>query len=93
MLRKTVSNSIYAINASHYSIYSTLTYAYTDDDARIVSAITLGEMCKFAPDRMKSIASEVVPVIFFGEHDTDKATAECWKTAWESLTSGIVYFS
>ncbi|KAI9279213.1 armadillo-type protein [Umbelopsis sp. AD052] len=59
-----------------------------DDDARIVSAITLGEMCKFAPDRMKSIASEVVPVIFFGEHDTDKATAECWKTAWESLTSG-----
>lgn len=69
---------------------STLTYAYTDDDARIVSAITLGEMCKFAPDRMKSIASEVVPVIFFGEHDTDKATAECWKTAWESLTSGIV---
>lgn len=45
-------------------------------------------MCKFAPDKMKSIASEIVPVIFFGEHDTDKATAECWKGAWESLTSG-----
>lgn len=45
-------------------------------------------MCKFAPDKIKSIASEVVPVIYFGEHDTDKATAECWKQAWESLTSG-----
>ncbi|KAG2172756.1 hypothetical protein INT43_000103 [Umbelopsis isabellina] len=59
-----------------------------DDDARIVSAITLGEMCKFAPDKMTSIAGEVVPVIFFGEHDTDSGTAECWKLAWESLTSG-----
>lgn len=37
---------------------------------------------------MTSIAGEVVPVIFFGEHDTDSGTAECWKLAWESLTSG-----
>ena len=39
---------------------------------------------------MNSIASEIVPLIYVGEHDPDKSLRKLWKDAWENLTSGNV---
>ncbi|ORX62567.1 ARM repeat-containing protein [Hesseltinella vesiculosa] len=60
----------------------------TDEDCHTASAVTSMEITRFATDRMKSIASEIVPLIYFGEHDPDKDLKKVWAAAWENLTSG-----
>lgn len=61
-----------------------------DDDSRAASAVTAVDITRFATDRMNSIASEIVPLIYVGEHDPDKDLQKLWKDAWENLTSGNV---
>ncbi|CEP12173.1 hypothetical protein [Parasitella parasitica] len=59
-----------------------------DDDAKAGSAVAAVEITRFATDRANSIATAVVPLIFFGEHDPEQDLSKLWKTAWENLTSG-----
>ncbi|KAI8987056.1 proteasome stabiliser-domain-containing protein [Pilobolus umbonatus] len=59
-----------------------------DEDSKAGSAVTVVEMTRFATDRMKSIATAIVPLIFFGENDPDENLNKIWKAAWENLTSG-----
>ncbi|ORE02510.1 ARM repeat-containing protein [Rhizopus microsporus var. microsporus] len=59
-----------------------------DEDAKAGSAVTVVEMTRFATDRVNSIASNVVPLVFFGEHDPEEDFNKLWKAAWENLTSG-----
>lgn len=59
-----------------------------DEDAKAGSAITAVEITRFATDRANSIATAIVPLIFFGEHDPEENLNKLWKQAWENLTSG-----
>ncbi|KAI8073997.1 proteasome stabiliser-domain-containing protein [Gongronella butleri] len=59
-----------------------------DEDAHAAAAVTAMEMTRFATDRMKSVAPEIVPLIYFGEHDPEDALKKVWASAWENLTSG-----
>ncbi|OBZ85602.1 Proteasome-associated protein ECM29 [Choanephora cucurbitarum] len=59
-----------------------------DEDAKAGSAITTVEFTRFATDRANSIATAIVPLIFFGEHDPDQDLNKLWKSAWENMTSG-----
>lgn len=61
-----------------------------DEDSRAASAVTAVDITRFATDRMNAIASEIVPLIYVGEHDPDKNLQKLWKDAWENLTSGNV---
>ena len=45
-------------------------------------------MTRFATDRMNAVASEIVPLIYLGEHDPDDGLKKVWAAAWENLTSG-----
>lgn len=59
-----------------------------DEDSKAGSAVTVVEITRFATDRANSIATAIVPLIFFGEHDPEKNLNKLWKQAWENLTSG-----
>ncbi|KAI8639177.1 proteasome stabiliser-domain-containing protein [Parasitella parasitica] len=59
-----------------------------DEDGKAGSAVTAVEITRFATDRANSIATAIVPLIFFGEHDPEKGLSKLWKMAWENLTSG-----
>ncbi|KAI9480308.1 MAG: proteasome stabiliser-domain-containing protein [Benjaminiella poitrasii] len=59
-----------------------------DEDAKAGSAVTAVEITRFATDRANSVASAIVPLIFFGEHDPEENLSKLWKAAWENLTSG-----
>ncbi|KAL0086564.1 proteasome stabiliser-domain-containing protein [Phycomyces blakesleeanus] len=59
-----------------------------DENAHAASAVTIVEMTRFATDRMNAVATEIVPLIYYGEHDPDKNLKALWKDAWENLTSG-----
>ncbi|KAI9320591.1 proteasome stabiliser-domain-containing protein [Dichotomocladium elegans] len=59
-----------------------------DEDSRAASAVTTVEITRFATDRMNAIATEIVPLIYVGEHDPEKSISNLWKDAWENLTSG-----
>lgn len=50
--------------------------------------MTIVEITRFATDRANSVATAIVPLIFFGEHDPEKDINKLWKAAWENLTSG-----
>ncbi|KAI8147438.1 proteasome stabiliser-domain-containing protein [Fennellomyces sp. T-0311] len=60
----------------------------TDEDAHAASALTAADMTRFATDRMNAVASEIVPLIYLGEHDPDEGIKKVWASAWENLTSG-----
>ncbi|KAI9491193.1 proteasome stabiliser-domain-containing protein [Zychaea mexicana] len=60
----------------------------TDEDAHSASALTAADMTRFATDRMNAVASEIVPLIYLGEHDPDEGIKKIWAAAWENLTSG-----
>ncbi|KAG2227610.1 hypothetical protein INT45_002295 [Circinella minor] len=60
----------------------------TDEDAHAASALTTADMTRFATDRMNAVASEIVPLIYLGEHDPDDNLKKVWAAAWENLTSG-----
>ncbi|KAF7732558.1 hypothetical protein EC973_003305 [Apophysomyces ossiformis] len=59
-----------------------------DEDARVASAVTAIEITRFAADAVKAVASDIVPLIYLGEHDPDESLNKLWKDAWENLTSG-----
>ncbi|KAI7869867.1 proteasome stabiliser-domain-containing protein [Spinellus fusiger] len=59
-----------------------------DEEYHLSSAITALEMTRFATDRMNAVATDIVPLIYYGEHDPEKNLSDLWKEAWESLTSG-----
>ncbi|GAA5798664.1 hypothetical protein HPULCUR_004069 [Helicostylum pulchrum] len=59
-----------------------------DEDSKAGSAVTIVEITRFATDRANSIATVIVPLIFFGEHDPEENLNKLWKQAWENLTSG-----
>ncbi|CAO3691804.1 unnamed protein product [Rhizopus stolonifer] len=59
-----------------------------DEDSKAGSAVTAVEITRFATDRANSIATAIVPLIFFGEHDPEEDFSKLWKAAWENLTSG-----
>ncbi|KAI7902114.1 proteasome stabiliser-domain-containing protein [Cokeromyces recurvatus] len=59
-----------------------------DEDTKAGSAVTTVEITRFATDRANSIATSIVPLIFFGEHDPEENLNKLWKAAWENLTSG-----
>ncbi|KAI9024387.1 proteasome stabiliser-domain-containing protein [Phycomyces nitens] len=59
-----------------------------DEHSHAASAVTVVEMTRFATDRMNAVATEIVPLIYYGEHDPDKNLKALWKDAWENLTSG-----
>lgn len=63
----------------------------TDEDAQAASAVTAVDMTRFATDRMKAVASELVPLLFLGEHDPEESISSLYKDAWENLTSGKPY--
>ncbi|CAO3594598.1 unnamed protein product [Absidia cylindrospora] len=59
-----------------------------DEESHIAAAVTCVEITRFAADRIKSLSSEIVPLIYFGEHDPDEQLKKLWQDAWENLTSG-----
>lgn len=59
-----------------------------DEDAKAGSAVTAVEITRFATDRANSVATAIVPLLFFGEHDPEENLNKLWKQAWENLTSG-----
>lgn len=59
-----------------------------DEDSKAGSAVTAVEITRFATDRANSVATVIVPLIFFGEHDPEENLNKLWKAAWENLTSG-----
>ena len=59
-----------------------------DEDSKAGSAVTAVEITRFATDRANSVATVIVPLIFFGEHDPEEDLNKLWKAAWENLTSG-----
>ncbi|KAI8088970.1 proteasome stabiliser-domain-containing protein [Halteromyces radiatus] len=63
-----------------------------DEDSHAAAAVTAVEITRFATDRMNSIASDIVPLIYFGEHDPDEQMKKLWQSAWENLTSGTRSF-
>lgn len=75
--------------AAKFRCCTLLTALGLDEDAHAASAVTMVEMTRFATDRMNSIASAIVPLIYYGEHDPDDSISKLWKDAWENLTSGI----
>lgn len=44
-------------------------------------------MARHATDKLKSIGTEVIPLVYFGIHDTEEAERNTWKDAWENLTT------
>jgi proteasome component ECM29 len=62
--------------------------SHPDEDAKAGSAVTAVEITRFATDRANSVATAIVPLIFFGEHDPEQDMNKLWKAAWENLTSG-----
>ncbi|CAO3648654.1 unnamed protein product [Cunninghamella echinulata] len=59
-----------------------------DEDSHAAAAVASVEITRFATDRIKSVATEIVPLIYFGEHDPEDQMKKLWKDAWENLTSG-----
>ncbi|RUS30672.1 proteasome stabiliser-domain-containing protein [Jimgerdemannia flammicorona] len=59
-----------------------------DEELRSVAAIVISEMCKHATDKLKSLSTEVVPLVYFGVHDPNESINAAWKEAWENLTGG-----
>ena len=43
-----------------------------DEDSKAGSAVTAVEITRFATDRANSVATVIVPLIFFGEHDPEE---------------------
>ncbi|KAI8374250.1 proteasome stabiliser-domain-containing protein [Radiomyces spectabilis] len=59
-----------------------------DEDSHVASAVTCVEITRFATDRTKAVASEIVPLLFYGEHDPEENFNKLWKDAWENMTAG-----
>ncbi|KAG0174143.1 hypothetical protein DFQ29_007586 [Apophysomyces sp. BC1021] len=59
-----------------------------DEDSHVASAVTSVEITRFAADKMNAVASEIVPLIYLGEHDPEESLGALWKDAWENMTSG-----
>jgi proteasome component ECM29 len=59
-----------------------------DESSHVTAAVTSVEITRFATDRIKSLSSDIVPLIYFGEHDPDEQLKKLWQDAWENLTSG-----
>ncbi|KAG0252530.1 hypothetical protein DFQ27_008011 [Actinomortierella ambigua] len=59
-----------------------------EEDIRSVSAIVVREISKNATDRFKSVASCILPTVFYGTVDAHKQIAEIWKEVWEEHTAG-----
>ncbi|KAI8330892.1 armadillo-type protein [Chlamydoabsidia padenii] len=59
-----------------------------DENSHVTAAVTSVEITRFATDRIKSLSSDIVPLIYFGEHDPDEQLKKLWQDAWENLTSG-----
>ncbi|KAK3816198.1 MAG: proteasome stabiliser-domain-containing protein [Benniella sp.] len=59
-----------------------------EEELRSISAITTREISKNASDRFKSVASAIMPTVFYGTFDTNKDISGVWDDVWEEHTAG-----
>lgn len=59
-----------------------------DDDLKHITPIALMELARYAPDKVKSVMSEVLPVTFIGIHDPAKDLKTQWTAVWDELAAG-----
>ncbi|KAF9363389.1 hypothetical protein BGX34_004264 [Mortierella sp. NVP85] len=59
-----------------------------EEELRSISAITTREISKNASDRFKSVASAIMPTVFYGTFDTNKDISGVWNDVWEEHTAG-----
>jgi proteasome component ECM29 len=59
-----------------------------DEDERQITAIAFKEIARYAPDKMKSVMGEVLPIAFLGIHDSVEGLQALWSSVWDELAAG-----
>ena len=59
-----------------------------NDDEKQITFIAFKELGRYAPDQIKSIMSEVLPLTFIGLHDPVDSIKEEWNSVWDELSAG-----
>ncbi|KAL2912896.1 proteasome component M29 [Polyrhizophydium stewartii] len=59
-----------------------------DEEAKSVAGMTLLEMSRSAPDKLRQMERDVLPLAFVGARDGSEAIAAVWKQVWEENTAG-----
>ncbi|CAI2172736.1 418_t:CDS:10 [Funneliformis geosporum] len=60
----------------------------SEDEIRSITGITMHEISKHASDEMKRIYVEVLPLTYYGKHDSDSSIKNVWNEIWEDNASG-----
>ncbi|CAJ0835750.1 10586_t:CDS:10 [Entrophospora sp. SA101] len=60
----------------------------SEDSNRSITAISILEMSRHASDELKRIYVEVLPLTYYGMHDSDNNIKKIWVDIWEENTAG-----
>ncbi|CAG8534937.1 9628_t:CDS:10 [Funneliformis mosseae] len=60
----------------------------SEDEVRSITGITIHEISKHASDELKRIYVEVLPLAYYGKHDSDSSIKSVWNEIWEDNASG-----
>ncbi|CAB4480178.1 ARM repeat-containing protein [Rhizophagus irregularis] len=60
----------------------------SEGEIRSIAGITVLEISKHASDELKRIYVEVLPLTYYGKHDSDSSIKSVWDDVWEDNTAG-----
>lgn len=58
------------------------------EEAQIASAAICRSIARQSPDVLSSVASAVLPLAFYGKHDTSSVVKQLWSSVWDENTPG-----
>ncbi|CAG8663072.1 17683_t:CDS:10, partial [Racocetra persica] len=59
-----------------------------EQEIRSISGITALEVSKHASDKLKQIYVEILPLAYYGLHDSDTGIKNVWNEVWDENTTG-----
>ena len=59
-----------------------------DDRHRVISGDTVHAVSKYASDRFKALAVEILPFVFVAKHDPNEQVRKLYKEAWDENVGG-----
>ncbi|GBC07937.1 hypothetical protein RclHR1_00780017 [Rhizophagus clarus] len=62
----------------------------SEGEIRSIAGITVLEISKHASDELKRIYVEVLPLTYYGKHDSDSSIKSVWDNVWEDNTAGSI---